>query len=354
MFRPPFCPHRSCSAHTHPGPQFYRHRGSYRAKCRSSRVPRYQCLTCERTFSRQTFRMDYCDKKPHLNARLFELLICGVGLRQSARMLKLSRRCTELKFRKIARHIRRLNLNLRKPLMGSARFHFDEFETYEGQRNTRPLTVPVLVESETRFIVWAESAPIRPHGKMTEKRRKLIARAEKRYGKRRNGSKHAVRRTLRRGASLVASAPTVTLESDEKSTYRPLAKQAFGEERLRHNRTSSKLARTPWNPLFTINHEETIMRELMARVRRDSWLTSKKRRFLDLGLQLHMAYRNLVRLRFNKDSQSPAQRLGFAPRRLEISELLTWRQECGPRSPHPLTRSGTSVSCWNARAAAAG
>ena len=43
------------------------------------------------------------------------------------------------------------------------------------------------------------------------------------------------------------------------------------------------------------------MRDLMGRLRRESWLVSKKRRYLDLGLQVHMAYRNLVRKRFNHD-----------------------------------------------------
>src|SRR5688572_32743203 len=100
--------------------------------------------------------MDYRDHRPDLNARLFQLLASGLGLRQSSRNLRLSFRCTELKFRKIARHLRRLNLNLRKCLRGDATFQLDEFETYEERRNTRPLSVPVLIETKTRFIVWAE------------------------------------------------------------------------------------------------------------------------------------------------------------------------------------------------------
>ena len=81
----------------------------------------------------------------------------------------------------------------------------------------------------------------------------------------------------------------------------------------------------------------------MGRLRRKSWLASKKRRYLDLALQLHAAFRNLVRRRFNPDRESPAQLLGFAPRPLTASEALSWRQEWGSRSVHPLSRSGTSV-----------
>ena len=354
MFTPPFCPYRSCPQNSLTSPTFFSRHGSYRAACRPHPVPRFRCRRCRRTFSRQTFRSDFRDHRPDLNARLFSLLASGVGLRQSARLLGLSRRCTELKFRKLARHLRRLNLNLHRPLPGTPRFHFDEFETFEGQRNTRPLTVPMLIESESRFIVWAESAPIEPRGKMTPRRRRAIARAEKRQGLRRNLSERAIRRTLSRGAALVSAAPQVRLETDEKSNYPRLARQAFGAGRLTHGQVSSKLVRDTFNPLFPINHEEALARDLMGRLRRESWLASKARRYLDLALQVHMAFRNLVRKRFNRDedARSPAQRLGFLPRRLRPEEVLSWRQVWGRRSVHPLSRKGTCIEGWRSCRAA--
>ena len=115
MFQPPRCPNRECSQHTAPRPGFCFKRGSYHPKCRPRPVPRFECRTCRRSFSRQTFRSDYRDHRPDLNARLFVLIASGIGLRQASRNLGLSLRCSELKYRKIARHLRRLNLNLRGP-----------------------------------------------------------------------------------------------------------------------------------------------------------------------------------------------------------------------------------------------
>ena len=118
MFNPPRCPNRNCSFHLSPAPDtrwFARH-GQYQPLCRPHPVQRFRCLGCRRRFSRQTFRMDYRDHRPDLNPKLFELLASGVGLRQSSRLLGLSLRCLELKYRKIARHLRRLNLNLQAPL----------------------------------------------------------------------------------------------------------------------------------------------------------------------------------------------------------------------------------------------
>ena len=129
MFQPPRCPNRACSQHGFPRPGFYRRNGHYRAKCRAHPVPRFLCRSCGRGFSRQTFRMDYRDHRPHLNARVFESIASGIGLRQTSRNLGLSRRCTELKFRKVARHLEHLNRNLRGPLPEGSILVFDELET---------------------------------------------------------------------------------------------------------------------------------------------------------------------------------------------------------------------------------
>jgi len=280
--------------------------------------------------------MDYRDHRPDLNARLFRGLASGLGLRQCSRNLHLSLRCTQLKFRKLARHLRRLNLNLRGPLPPGTSFQLDEFETFEGKRNTRPLTVPMLIEKQSHYIVWAESAPIRPRGKMTKARRAAMAEDEARLGRRQDRSRRSLRRTLARAAELARSLRTILFETDQKSSYVDLAREAFGKDRLFHGRTSSRLPRTVANPLFPINHTEAMARDLMGRLRRESWLVSKERRYLDLGLQVFMAYRNLVRRRFNYDRGSSAEMLGFAPRRLTETEVLGWRQDWGARSQHPL------------------
>ena len=351
MFVPPCCPNPSCPNHLHPALHFFHRRGSYQPKCRPHPVPRFRCRHCRRGFSRQTFRADYRDHRPDLNARLFRYLASGLGLRQSARILGLSRHCTELKFRKLATHLRFLNLNLRRPLPCPVRLQLDELETFEGRRNTRPLTVPVLIEQDSRFVVWALSAPIRPRGRMTPARRKAIAREEARFGPRRDRSRAALRCVLARAGALVPRGSSVLLRTDEKLVYPELARRAFVGRALIHEQTNSRRARTKWNPLFPINHTEAMARDLMGRLRRESWLVSKLRRFLDLGLHVFAAYRNYVRRRFNRDRKTPAQMLEIVDRRMTAQELFTWRQDWGRRSIHPLARNEESVTQWRPSAA---
>ena len=139
---------------------------------------------------------------------------------------------------------------------------------------------------------------------------------------------------------------SVLLRTDEKLIYPELARRAFVGRALIHEQTNSRRARTKWNPLFPINHTEAMARDLMGRLRRESWLVSKLRRFLDLGLHVFAAYRNYVRRRFNRDRETPAQMLEIVDRRMTAQELLTWRQDWGRRSIHPLARGEESVAEW--------
>jgi hypothetical protein len=101
--------------------------------------------------------MDYRDHKPELNRMVFVLLASGIGLRQTARIVGMHRENLAKKFRKIGRHCRLLNRNLLAPLPDRSTLVFDELETYESRRNTRPLTLPIAVDRETRLILDALS-----------------------------------------------------------------------------------------------------------------------------------------------------------------------------------------------------
>ena len=338
MFSPPRCPSPSCSAHSiegRDGTRFYIRDGYYRPKCRSHPVPRFKCRECGRGFSRQTFRQDYRDHKPHLNAKLLELLAHGLGLRQSATILHLSRRCTEMKARKLSRHLEQVNRNLLDQFPEGSSFQMDEMESFETERTVLPLTIPVLIEQESMFVVDARSAPIRPSGKMSDRRRVAIKQRESAEGPRRNESRGCLKRVLREGAKFCKKLSRVRIDTDEKTSYPGLICWAFGP-RHEHRQSSSRLPRDTSNRLFPINHMNAMVRYLTGRMRRRSWLTSKRRRFLDLQLNVFKAYKNYVRPRFNGENATPGMVLGLVHERLAPTDLVSWRQDWGWYSPHPL------------------
>ena len=313
-------------------------------------MPRFKCRLCRKGFSRQTFRHDYYDKRPASNAPLLELLTSGVGLRQSGRCLKLNVHSVQRKLRKFSRTCSKMHDNLSPKLPPHRTFLLDEEETYE-KSSIQPVTMPVLIELETWFIVAIGTAPIRRLAAEGTRRRAWQDQQEAKYGQRPDASRECVRETLLQLAARVAGG-TFTLRSDEKSSYRTLLLEVFGEA-VRHETTPGRASRTTSNPLFPINTTLAMTRDNNGRLRRRSWLVTKRREDLLAQMHLFMAYRNYVRRRFNRDhpNHTPAYLLHLVPRALRFEEVLAWRQDWGDRSVHPMSDSAChtirdDVTCY--------
>jgi transposase-like protein len=338
-FVPPRCPNTSCPKHEQPTPGFCRPRGFYVPKCRPEGVPRFRCSTCRRGFSRQTFRHDYRDHRPDVNTTLFLLLASGVGLRQSARVLEVNPRSVQDKQRKMASMFELLHGNLCPKLPPGRSYLLDEEETYEGA-SIRPLTMPVLIEKETWFVVATAVGSIRRLAKAGSVRRARQERDEQ-GTPRPDQSSQCVRQVLDALARKVAEG-SVLLHTDQKASYGTIASSVFGD-RLVHETTAGTLVRSTHNPLFSINTTLAMTRDNCGRLRRKSWLVTKKAERLQNHLLLFTIYRNYVRRRFNRDQETdtPAKFLGLLPRNLHRQEVLAWRQDWGDLSIHPMSSRGS-------------
>lgn len=344
MNRPPRCPYRPCPNHRSPQGKFFTRHGTYQARCRSQPVKRYRCKVCKRTFSDQTFRTDRHDKKPHLNGLVIDLLRSGVGFRQGARVARLSRRNFTRKARKLAHAATQLDANLqtRARRMQLQRSHslgfhiqMDELESHEDCRYSRPVVVANVIEVASRFQIASQVASIRPKGKMSERRIRQIDLDEARFGRRSDESPQACLRAFKAAAWLFPLNSGGTVDTDKRPTYPGYIRKAFRGRKLLHRTCSGRAPRGFGTMLHPINLMEAIARDHMGRVRRDSWLATKRRRYLQLFFDLHRAVKNWTMPRFNRDRMSPGQLIGFAPRMLRLSELFRWRQDWGQLSPCP-------------------
>jgi len=302
-------------------------------------VQRFLCSACGRGFSRQTFRHDYRDRRPHDNPRLFLLLVSGVGLRQSGRVLGMDVRAVQQKLWKMAATLSGMHGNLSRRLPANRRWLLDEEETYEGA-SIRPLTMPVLIEKETWFVAATAVGSIRRLAKAGSARR-LRQERDERNGRRPDQSSQCVRAVLQALADLVPEG-SVVLHTDQKASYATIAARVFGD-RLRHVTTAGTLVRDTHNPLFPINTTLAMSRDNCGRLRRRSWLVTKQARRLQDQMTIFLVYRNYVRRRFNRDkeAETPARLLGLLPRQLRRHEVLAWRQDWGDHSIHPMSHDGS-------------
>ena len=338
-FVPPRCPNPDCANHKQCESGSIIRWGYFDRSCLGVREQRYRCRKCRKTFSRQTFRHDYRDRRPDCNERVFEMLTSGVGLRQTARTLKICATTAQKKMRKMSRTCELLHENLSAKLPAARCYLMDEEESYEGA-SIRPLTVPILIEKENWFIVATSVGSIRRRAPEGTARRKRQDREEADHGRRPDQSRECVDEVLR--ALRRRTDGPIELLTDQKSSYATVASEVFGPD-LVHSTTSSKAPRTTRNPLFPINSMIAMSRDNCGRLRRRSWLVSKLAKWLRGQMSIFTVYRNYVRRRFNKDApdQTPAKLMGLLPRNLRPEEVLRWRQDWGAQSVHPMSLGGT-------------
>lgn len=319
-FRPPSCPHPNCPSSR--GVEFRWHRrGTFRRACDGRLVMRYFCLACRRGFSTQTFRVDYRLKKPQIDAQIFASFVSKVSHRQCARMLGVRRATVERRLRRYGAQCRELHavrLGSRK-LAGV--FQLDEAETFEANRRERPVTLPVLIERGSRFIVHAETAPLPARRSRRGKTRGESSAAPRR----RSGSNAAVRRCFEVLARSLCPDVATTVQTDRKTTYPSLLELAFGGRTVRHQRTSSRVKRDRRNPLFPINHTLAMFRDGISRLVRRTWAHAKLAERLDAHVWMYVAWRNYVRGVTNRDHRrTPAMKLEVEHDRWTVAGLLHW------------------------------
>ncbi len=270
---------------------------------------------------------------------LLELLVSGVGLRKAAELLHLDVHSVQKKKLKIARTCWWLHHNLSPKLPEGRTFLLDEEETYEGA-SIRPVTVPLLIERETWFVVAAAAGSIRRLAPRGTRRRARQERYEREAGRRPDESNACVERVL--GELARRTSGPLTLRSDQKRSYPVIARRVLAT-RVTHLTTPGRAPRTRFNPLFAINVTIAMSRDCCSRLRRRSWLVSKNKERLQSHLHIYIVYRNYVRRRFRHDDEheTAAVLLGLLPRNLAFAETIGWRQDWGSRSVHPLSHDGS-------------
>jgi hypothetical protein len=268
-------------------------------------------------------------KLPRLNLELIGPFVSKVTHRQAARILGCSRKTIAHRLQLLGTHCRdfhRWRLSLARARGGLVgRFMLDELETFEHSRRLQPVTMPVLIERKSYFIVDLKTAPLPCRGRLSEKDRQKKKEREAGWGVRRSGSREAVERCFDTLAKLHVPRGPVLVETDMKSSYRTILPKRFGS-RLAHERHSSKTKRDYANPLFPINHTLAMMRDGISRLVRRNWGASKLRARLELHAWIWVVWRNYVRGITNEAPRvTPARVLAVEKQRWLPSEIGAWR-----------------------------
>lgn len=327
LFSPRCCPRPGCPSNRDMSTPFqYQRKGSFRRKVDGRVVPRFHCVTCDRGFSSQTFRFDYRLKLPYLHIAFFRLVISKVTLRQAARMLQVNRTTLDDRLRRMGRHSKQLHsLILERAGMSlHGTFQLDELETYETDRRLCPVTMPLLIHRSTYLVIHGEVAPLPARGGLRKRDKKRKEEREKRFGKRRSGSRMAVTRCFESLSRVREPNSPIRIETDRKSTYPGIVQRTLGP--VTHVRTHSKVKRDRQNLLFPINHTFAMVRDGMSRLVRRTWAASKLLQRLEAHLWIWIAWRNYIReITVESPHTTSAMAQGVIRCKLEAPDWLRWQ-----------------------------
>lgn len=287
-FSPQTCPHPNCLQHTVSGGFFIR-KGFFRIQRNHQKVRRFQCKSCQKTFSSRTFSNTYRQFKPHINKEVLRLHCEGLPQRGMARILGVSRRTIERKFLWLAAQLGPFAKT--KTWKDFQELSFDEMETIEHTK-LKPLSI-VLCVSENYEILKAQVAVMPAKGALARLSRD-------KYGPRIDQREEVLKEAL---SDLHGQIQPQKIISDAKPSYWKWVQKFFpGVEHEQHNRAEKERHRErlhekdqkkKFDPMFVINQRCAKLRADIRRLTRRSWCTTKKPENLQRHLDLYVLVNNL-------------------------------------------------------------
>jgi len=296
--------------------------GHYRRQLSPTVIPRFRCGHCRRTFSSQTFSTTYWLRRPDLLPAVFQRLLACSGYRQIAREAGCHPTTVMGLAARLGRHALLYLEHHRPPLPIAEPLVIDGFESFEFSQY-HPLHVNLAVGAHSHYLYAFTESELRRKGRMTRYQRRRRGWLEARFGR---PDPKAVERGVAALVEVAApQAQPLTIHSDEHDAY-PRAFRRLRAYPITHERTSSRVARTPGNPLFPVNLLDLLLRHNSANHKRETIAFSKRRQSVLERVAILAVWRNFMKpFSERHGGGTPAMRLGVTDRGVRIGEILRRR-----------------------------
>lgn len=322
-FVPRFCPRKECVQHTLPdGVKFrFQWSGSFVRKD-GRRVPRYLCLACRKTSSKQTFALTYYLKRPELLLPIFAGLQAGSCHRQLARSLGCAPSTVTRQSARLGRHALLLVSSALAELAAlSEELVADHFETFVGTQDY-PVGVATVVGKDSKFVYALDPAPHERAGKRSafqEARRRRRPPQPSR-----GGYEGSMTRVLEALLHFFPESSVVRLTTDGHAAYRRVLSGARFRERVSHlavpnpergpkgsPRSAEAIVRD--RAMFPVDSLHALLRHTASHHRRETIAFGRRTNAILERLFLASAWRNFVKWRSERkpDRTTPAMALGL-------------------------------------------
>ena len=320
---PPHCPNPNCLHHKiSEDPWPYKKIGYFRRLQTPTRIQRFTCKTCKRSFSTQTFSPSYWQKRPDLDATILMKTVGCMANRQIARDLKVSPNTIDRHLSRLARHCMLFHGRMMQNSPPVREVVVDGFESFEFSQNF-PIHHHVAVDKETDFFFYFTDSELRRKGRMTEAQKRRRQELEMKLGR---PDPKAIEKDMREVLELVLNGVDQAIVcSDDHPAYRRSIKTL--KTKISHRITPGSQHRDQNNSLWVANLLDLLIRHSSANHKRETLAWSKRRQASAERLVILLVWRNYMKRRREKvrGSPTPAMERGMMDRPLEIDELLSER-----------------------------
>ena len=259
----------------------YSKKGWLKNKKDNKKLRQYQCKACKARFSTNSLKDTKWQKKPKLNDKIMSLYCEGMTLRGICRHEKIAYRTVIRKWRFMAEKARiRHEVALKHGEITTKYIQFDEMQTFEHTKE-KPLGIEISIRPKTGQILSAKVCRI-PITALTIAKSKAVE-----YNK----------KTDKREAFYKMIADT-----------KECLDKGYSVLSCDGNRESIKMAKimcpksliethiNDYAGMWRLNHTFAKLRHHLSRLKRKSWATTKNRKYLQMHLDLFIAYQNKYQL----------------------------------------------------------
>jgi hypothetical protein len=321
------------------------------------RIPRFVCLTCKGSFSRQSFAVSYYSKRPELLVPVAAGLVGGSAHRQIARTVGCAPSTVTRMAARLGRHAILLLARARAELAGAVEepFVLDHFETFEYTQDF-PFGVATLVGSRSWFVYDLDPAPHKRSGKVSTMQRVRLAERPRRRAH--GGYLGSARRVLDRMLAAAPPGRTIRLRGDGHEAYDRAVREHPSGRRVSLERypnpprgpkgsARSPAARLRDSRLFAVDLLHKILRHSLAHHRRETIAFGRRLNALMERLFLAAVWRNFVQRRSERrrHSGTPAMSAGLATDPWSWRRVLS-RRLFPARTPTPATWAHLYRRLW--------
>jgi len=268
-----FCPRPGCTAHSlEPADSRWFLRHGFHLTRAFGRVQRYKCRLCGKTFSDQSFLLNYWLKKLTDFSALGRQLNSSSSANYVARHHHLSADALRIRCDRLARNALFFHCRLTGQLKISESLVADGLESFVASKYF-PVNLNLLVGSGSQFVYFFTHSHSRRKGSMSDqqKQRCRSIYADKCFT---SSSLSTMFSELLAYLSGRTSHHTLRLDTDEHPIYARLISRwntrSCPAPRIDHHQTASTAARTTSNPLFAVNYLDRLIRKDMPNHRRHS------------------------------------------------------------------------------------